>query len=197
MEVREALARRRMTRSFDATPVDQDWLDACCAEALRAPTAGHSAGVRFSSVAASHVDAFMRVATDEAWRRTSPRAAGLARAGAVVLVTSRPQDYLARYREADKVDAGLGERENWPVPYWHTDAAMATMALLLLVEDGGWQSTIWGSFRHADEILRWAGIADEELFASVLIGRADGRDAPSRSLARPVPARRDRVRRVP
>ncbi len=197
MDLREVLARRRMTRSFDATPVDQDWLDDCCAEALRAPTAGHSAGVRLYSVGATHVSEFLHVATDETWRATSPRAPGLARAGAVVLVTSRPQDYLARYREPDKVDSGLGERDNWPVPYWHTDAAMATMALLLLVEDAGWQSTIWGSFRHAAEILRWAGVDDEELFASVLIGRADGRDAPSRSLGRPVPSRRARVRRVP
>ncbi len=187
-----------MTRSFDATPVDQDWLDECCAEALRAPTAGHSAGVRLYSVGATHVSEYLRVATDATWRETSPRAAGLARAGGVVLVTSRPGDYLARYAEADKVRAGLDERESWPVPYWHADAAMATMALLLLVEDAGWQSTIWGSFRHATDILRWAGIAaDEELFASVLIGRADGRDTPSRSLQRHVPSRRERVRRVP
>ena len=197
MELREALARRRMTRSFDATPVDQDWLDECCAESLRAPTAGHSAGVRLYSVGAPHVGDYLRVATDETWRATSPRAAGLARAGAVVLITSRPQDYLARYRETDKVDAGLGERESWPVPYWHADAAMATMALLLLVEEAGWQSTIWGSFRHAADVLAWAGVADEELFASVLIGRADGHDTPSRSLSRSVPSRRARVRRVP
>ena len=35
-----------MTRSFDGTPVDAVWLDDLCAQALWAPTAGNSAGVR-------------------------------------------------------------------------------------------------------------------------------------------------------
>ena len=48
-----------------------------------------------------------------------------------------PQDYLARYGETDKTGSGLDRADGWPVPYWHTDAAMATMALLLLVEESG------------------------------------------------------------
>ena len=185
-----------MVRSFDATPVDPDWLDAACATALWAPTAGNSAGVRMHVVTADLVGAFFERATDARWRRDSPRAPGLSRAGAVVLVTSRPQDYLDRYREADKGDAGLSAESAWPVPYWHADAAMATMALLLLVEEGGWSAVLWGSFRHDRDILDWAGASDESLFASVLIGRADGRDHRSTSLDRPIPPRRARVRRV-
>src|ERR1019366_8333861 len=121
---------------------------------------------------------------------------GLQRAGGVVLVTARVQDYLARYAEADKADAGLSARSSWPLPYWHTDAAMATMALLLLLEEGGWQATLWGNFRHADAVLAWAHASDEELFATVLIGRADGNDTPSSSLRRESLARALRVTRV-
>jgi hypothetical protein len=73
---------------------------------------------------------------------------------------------------------------------------MATMALLLLVEEAGWQATIWGNFRNGDRILRWAKVEDEQLFCSVLIGRADGNDVTSRSLQREVPSRAQRVRRV-
>jgi hypothetical protein len=73
---------------------------------------------------------------------------------------------------------------------------MATMALLLLLEERDWQAVIWGNFRHDDAVKRWAGIEDEELFATVLVGRADGRDVASSSLARDVPARRERVRRL-
>jgi nitroreductase len=185
-----------MTRSFDGTPVDLSWLDELCAEALWAPTAGNAAGVRFRTIDAAHVDDYLHVATDEAWRHESRRYEGLRRAGAVVLVTTRPEDYATRYSEADKASSGLGDRDAWPLPYWHTDAAMATMALLLLLEESEWQATLWGNFRHDDAVRRWAHLDDEELFASVLVGRGDGHDPPSSSLLRTVPSRPARVRRV-
>jgi nitroreductase len=185
-----------MTRSFDGTPVDAAWLGDLCASALWAPTAGNAAGVRFNVIDAKDVDAFFKVATDAPWRARSRRYEGLRRAGAVVLVTTRPQDYLERYSEPDKAASGLGDADAWPLPYWHTDAAMATMALLLLLEESEWQATLWGSFHHDEEVLSWAGLTDEQLFASVLIGRSDGNDVPSRSLERPVPSRRARVRHV-
>ncbi|HEY5104033.1 MAG TPA: nitroreductase family protein [Acidimicrobiales bacterium] len=196
MELRELLARRRMVRSFDGTPVDESWLDELCAEALWAPTAGNSAGVRLYTVGASSVASYFQHATDERWRERSRRSDGLQRAGGIVLVTARAQDYLSRYAEADKADSGLSDLSAWPLPYWHTDAAMATMALLLLIEESGWQATIWGSFRYDDAILKWAGIADEELFCSVLVGRGDDSDVASRSLVRDVPTRHERVRRL-
>ena len=185
-----------MVRSFDGTPVNHDWLDDLCAHALWAPTAGHSAGVRMHTVGPSSIGAYFDVATDPAWRATARRAPGLERAGAAVLVTSRPGDYLKRYGELDKASSGLDRRDAWPVPYWHTDAAMASMALLLLLEESHWQATIWGNFRYDRAVLEWAGAPDEELFATVLIGRADGADAPSTSLQRDVTPRRARVRRV-
>jgi nitroreductase len=185
-----------MTRSFDGTPLETDWLEERCAEALWAPTAGNAAGVRMNVVAGEHVDAYFNVATDPSWRERSRRYEGLRRAGAVVLVTTRPRDYLERYAESDKATSGLSDRDAWPLPYWHTDAAMATMALLLLLEESGWQSTLWGSFRHDQAVLAWAKLEDEELFASVLIGRGDGNDVASTSLRRAVPSRRARVRRV-
>jgi len=196
VELRELLARRRMVRSFDGTPVDDAWLDELCAEALWAPTAGNSAGVRLYTLGASSVTSYFSRATDERWRERSRRSEGLRRAGGVILVTARPQDYLSRYAEADKASSGLSDRAEWPLPYWHTDAAMATMVLLLLIEESGWQATIWGSFRHDEAILKWAGIEDEELFCSVLIGRGDNSDAVSSSLARDVPSRHERVRRL-
>ena len=196
MDLATLLARRRMVRSFDATPVDPRWLDDACATALWAPTAGNSAGVRMHTIGADLVTAYFERATDARWRRESPRAPGLSRAGAVVLVTSRPQDYLARYAEPDKASSGLAARSAWPVPYWHTDAAMATMALLLLLDEAGWSSTLWGNFRHDRAVLEWIGAPDESLFASVLIGRPDGQDHRSASLDRVVPTRDSRVRRL-
>ena len=186
-----------MVRSFDATPIELDWLERLCADALWAPTAGNSAGVRMYTLGREHVRDYLDVATDAAWRESSPRYAGLSRAGAVVLVTTRPQDYLARYGEADKARSGLAQRAAWAVPYWTTDAAMATMALLLLIEEAGLEACLWGNFRHERDVLDWAGVADEELVATVLVGRGDGRDRPSASLERDVATREQRVRRVP
>ena len=185
-----------MVRSFDGTPVDPDWLDELCATALFAPTAGNTAGVRMYPVATELVADYFAVATDRQWREGSRRAPGLLRASAVVLVTSRPQDYFARYAEPDKRTSGLGSPDAWTVPYWHTDAAMATMALLLLVEAHGWQATLWGNFRRDAEVLTWAGAENEHLFGTVVLGRGDDSDVPSSSLSRAVPSRRARVRRV-
>jgi nitroreductase len=185
-----------MVRSFDGTPVDATWLAELCAQALWAPTAGNSAGVRFHTVGPELIGEYFDVATDEEWRARARRAEGLRRAGAVVLVTSRRGEYVARYAEADKRDSGLDDESKWPIPYWHTDAAMATMALLLLLEESGWQAALWGNFRHEHAILQWAHIDDEDLFATVLIGKADGNDVSSSSLAREVPSRESRVRAV-
>jgi hypothetical protein len=196
VELRELLAQRRMVRSFDGTPVNTTWLSELCAQALWAPTAGNSAGIRLHVVGPELIGEYFDVATDESWRSRSRRAPGLQRAGAAVLVTSRRSEYVARYAEADKRDSGLEDEANWPVPYWHTDAAMATMALLLLIEESDWRAALWGNFRHESEILRWAGIEEEDLFATVLIGKSDGNDVASASLRRAVPSRASRVRAV-
>jgi len=196
MELSELLRRRRICRSFRSEPVDQTLIDDLCELALCSPTAGNSAGVRMTTVATDQVPAYLNVATDDSWRASSPRFAGLSRAGAVVIVTSRPQDYFERYAQPDKASSGLADPDAWVVPYWHTDAAMATMALLLLLEERGLGATLWGNFRHDADVLAWAGARDEVLFATVLIGARDGGDHPSGSLAREVPTRRERVRRV-
>lgn len=197
MELVDVLRRRRMVRSFTGAPVDEDQLAAMCADSLRAPTAGNTAGVSLTIVPHPSMSAFFDVATDTTWRASAPRAAGLARAGAAVLVLTQPAAYAARYREPDKDDPELGDPAGWPIPYWHADAAMATFALLLLIEDAGWAATFWGAFRHTDAIRRWADApAGDELFGTVLLGHADGRDRRSGSLDRPVLARADRVRRL-
>lgn len=164
--------------------------------ALAAPTAGNAAGVRMTVVARERVDEYLEVATDPEWRARSTRLAGWSRAGALVIVSVRVAEYLARYAEADKDHSGLAARAAWPVPYWHTDAAMATMALLLLIEQADLQAGLWGAFRRSSDVATWAGLEDEELFATVFVGRADGLDRRSASLDRAVPARRQRVRRL-
>jgi nitroreductase len=185
-----------MVRSFDGTPVDPDWLEGACEDALRAPTAGNAAGVRMRIVTAARLGEYFAIATDQEWRAAARRFPGLSRAGGAVLVSVRVDDYLSRYAEDDKAASGLARRDAWPVPYWYVDAAMATMALLLLIEEAGWQATIWGNFRHGERVLTWAGAEDEDLVATVLVGRGDGADAPTSSSRREVAPRAGRVWRV-
>jgi nitroreductase len=196
VDLADLLARRRMVRSFDGSAVDLDLLEGLCATALLAPTAGHSAGVRMRVVAPARLDDLLEAATDAAWRATSTTLDGIARAGAAVVVSSRVGDYLARYAEPDKAGSGLERAEAWPVPYWHADAAMATMALLLLLEEAEIQAGLWGNFRHERRVLDLVGASDELLLALVFVGRGDGADARSASLRRTVPRRRERVTRI-
>lgn len=174
-----------------------DDMAAWCELALRAPTAGNSSGVRFVVIEHPRVGEYFKAATDAQWRNTARRAPGLLRAGGVVLAISNPQIYIERYGEPDKSSSGLSDIDAWPVPYWHTDAAMATMQLLLAIDDAGWSSCFWGNFRNEAAVLNLAGLgAPWRLFGSVLIGRDDGHDVTSPSLRREVEARASRVLRL-
>ncbi|NNN03183.1 MAG: nitroreductase family protein [Acidimicrobiaceae bacterium] len=196
MEFEDLWRRRRMYRSFTGDPLDLTRVSELVAESLRAPTAGNCAGVRATVVGPERLGEFLLAATDEEWRMHSRRLEGLSRAGAVVIFSSLPEVYAARYRESDKADSGLGDVAAWPVPYWHTDAAMATLGCALLCENEGWGVALWGAFRHAEALHRFAHLENEEIFATLFVGIPDHRDPPSSSLARTVPTRAQRVRRL-
>lgn len=186
-----------MVRSFTGDAIDTDGLTSLCVDALRAPTAGNARGTQFVVVDGDLLASFFAVATDATWRERASRAPGLARAGAAVLALVDPAAYLDRYAQPDKAPSGLADRAQWPLPYWHADAAMATMALLLLIEERGWGACLWGAFRHQRAILDFARANDGlELFATVLVGVPGSEDRRSGSLDLVHRPRADRVRRL-
>jgi len=195
MDVRDALRRRRMTRDFDGTELDEDRLASLCDDALRAPTAGHARGVELVVLAgATGVARYLEAATDDDWRASSPRAAGFASAGGAVVVLCDPPAYAARYAADDKAAAGLGDEAAWPVPYWFGDAAFATMALLLLAEADGLAACFLGAFRREPEVLSALDAPKgRRHFGAVLLGHAAPTEARSASLDRAGPPRADRV----
>jgi nitroreductase len=198
MDVARALEQRRMQRSFDGSPVDEQLVESLLVTSLRSPTAGHARGVAWRfGIGPDEVGAWFDVATDEPWRTTAARAGGLARASAVCVATCDPAAYVARYAEADKAGSGLGTGpEAWPVPYWIGDAGAACLALLLLAEERGLAACFLGAFRRDEHVRALLGLSDSELiYGTVLLGRADGRDHRSASLDRPGPTRAERVRR--
>lgn len=158
MELREVVRRRRMVRRYDTRPVDPALIDRMLEHAVRAPSAGFSQGW-----------AFLRLDTPDDvarfWRATSPDPDasnawldGMRTAPVVLVPLSVKDAYLDRYAEPDK---GWTDRDEarWPVPYWHTDTAMAAMLALLTAVDEGLGACFFGipaeripAFREAFDV---------------------------------------------
>jgi nitroreductase len=181
-----------MVRSFAAVPLQPGLVERLLGDALRGPTAGNTRGIAWVVLEGGETSAYWDHATTPAWRATSRRFAGLARAPVVALSLCSPPAYLERYGEPDKSRAGLGGPETggggaeaWPVPYWFGDAAFSTMLLLLGVAGEGLGSAFLGNFRGEDALLGSLGVPEGwRLFGAVLIGVPDGLDHESGSLGR-------------
>ncbi len=198
MELHEAFRRRAMVRSFSDEPVEQDVLERILADAMRSPTAGNTRGTAWVMLEGREQTAlYFDTATDEEWRRQSGRWEGLQRAPVVLLSYSCPNLYVDRYGEPDKVSSGLGEdATSWPVPYWTGDAAFGVMAVLLGAVDAGLGACILGTFRGEAALNERLCVPEGWLlFAAVAMGKPDGNDHPSQSLARNGPSDSQRIHR--
>jgi nitroreductase len=186
MELTEAVRRRRMTRNFSGRPLGPGVLDGLLATALRAPSAGNTQGREFVVLEGpSQTGMYWQAATDQAWRDSSRRFAGLSRAPAIVLPFADPAAYTARYAEPDKA-RGDGPPVEWVVPYWWVDTAFATMSLLLAAADGGVGAAFLGNFRGEEALRSALGVPDGlRWFGAVLVGEAAEPDPPSTSASRP------------
>jgi nitroreductase len=135
MELDEVIRARRMVRRYSDEPVDPAVVERALGRAVRAPSAGFTQGWAFLVLdRPADVVAFWTAATPPG-RGTDAWSSGMRRAPVVVVPWSSQQAYLDRYAEPDKgwSDDGTG----WPVPYWHVDAGMAAMLMLLSVVDDG------------------------------------------------------------
>jgi nitroreductase len=166
MQLRDVIRRRRMVRAYDpARPVPRDVIDDLLELAIRAPSAGYTQGWRFLVLdTASARDSFW-AATAELDPPTKPGAspepsvstkpgappkrtadpwlAGLRTAPVLIVVFSDKEAYLDRYAEPDKGWTNRDE-SRWPVPYWHVDAGMAALLILLGAVDSGLASCFFG-----------------------------------------------------
>jgi nitroreductase len=218
MDLHEAIRHRAMVRSFAPDPVDPLLLDSVLQAALRAPSAGNTAGTSWVVLeGADQTSVYWDSTTDQAWRATSARWPGLRRAPVILLAYASAQAYVARYAEADKAgskggsragagagpgagagtgpDLGLDAAE-WPVPYWVGDAAFGVMTVLLCAVDASLGACVLGNFRGEDALADALGVpAAWRLFCAVVLGHPDGQDHPSRSLHRPRPDPDQRIHR--
>ncbi|HMD45606.1 MAG TPA: nitroreductase family protein [Acidimicrobiales bacterium] len=195
MELRDAVRRRRMVRSFSPEPVDDELLGRLLDDAGRAPSAGNTGGTAWLVLRGPGETAqYWAHTTTAPWRERSTRWPGLSRAPVVALSLTSPEAYVERYGEPDKAGSGLGPvgsgpgeggEAGWPVPYWFGDSAFATMLLLLGATDAGLGAAFLGNFRGEPELLGALGVPPEwRLFGAVLLGHPDGGDHPSPSTGR-------------
>lgn len=144
-----------MVRSYTDASVDPAVVERALRHAVRAPNAGFTQGWGFLVLdTPADVRRF--------WAATSPGGeadlerpsrwlAGMSRAPVLVVPCSSRRAYLAHYAEPDKrwtahddTDPGLSAGERWPVPYWHTDAAMAGLLVLQTAVDEGLGGCLFG-----------------------------------------------------
>jgi Nitroreductase family len=187
-----------MVRSFDGSALDPAVVASIFETSLWSPTAGHARGISWITlVGPESVARYFDAATDAAWRASSPRFGGLAKASAIGICLMDPLRYVERYQADDKAASGLGSGEDeWPIPYWIGDAGAASLAALLLVEEHDLAGCFLGAFRYQESIKSAFDVPPTcEIYGTVLIGRAGHGDQRSASLNRPGPSRRDRVRR--
>ena len=142
MELRDAVRRRRMVRTYDpGRPVPREMVEELLNLATRAPSAGHTQGWRFLVLdEPGRRETFWTATSDgapDAWL------ARMQTAPMLVIFFSDRQAYLDRYAEPDK---GWTDRDEarWPVPYWHVDTGMAAMIFLLAAVEQGLGACLFG-----------------------------------------------------
>ena len=148
MELSDALRARRMVRSFRTDPVDDASLERILDAGRRAPSAGHSQGWAFVVLdTPEDVRRFWTAATDDV-DDPDPWLAGMMTAPVVVVPCSRRAAYVERYAAPDKAGTrrrnGSPAGDPWNVPYWHMDAAMASLLILQTAVDEGLGACFFG-----------------------------------------------------
>jgi nitroreductase len=183
-----------MTRRFATTALAPELLDELLDLARRAPSAGYSQGVHFLVLSGEARERFWRTTGADEWFADvqSGVRGGVLDAPVVVLPLADPLAYTSRYSEGDKAGHGLELAENWDVPFWLTDAAMATQNLLLLAQDRGLGALYFGIFRNARAALDELGVPAHVLqVGAVAVGHRAPDDTVSGSAR--TRARRDSV----
>ncbi|HET6152733.1 MAG TPA: nitroreductase family protein [Marmoricola sp.] len=145
MEFQDVVDRRRMIRNYAERPVDPAIVDRALHNATHAPSAGFSQGWGFLVLdTADDVRRWWSVTTDAAsLADPDDWLTGMMRAPVVIVPCSSKAAYLDRYAERDKGWEDRAEA-HWPVPFWHMDAAMASLLILQTAVDEGLGACFFG-----------------------------------------------------
>jgi nitroreductase len=145
MEFQDVVDRRRMVRNYSDEPVDPAIVERALRNATHAPSAGFSQGWAFLLLdTPDAVARWWEVTTDDESRANPDEwLRGMMRAPVVIVPCSSKAAYLRRYAEPDKGWTDQAE-ERWPMPFWHMDAAMASLLILQTAVDAGLGGCFFG-----------------------------------------------------
>ena len=145
MEFQDVVDRRRMIRNYADRDVDPDVVERALRNATHAPSAGFSQGWGFLLLdTPDDVRRWWTVTTDPAaLADPDDWLAGMMRAPVLIVPCSSKAAYLTRYAEDDKGWEDQAE-SRWPVPFWHMDAAMASLLILQTAVDEGLGACFFG-----------------------------------------------------
>jgi nitroreductase len=138
-----------MVRRFTDEPVPREVVERIVEAAQHAPSAGFSQGVSFVVV----TDSTMRKRIGElCGEHEGYVAAGfdpfVSQAPVQIVVCTSESVYKERYREPDKRPDSAEPEMEWPVPYWHTDAGMALLLVLLAAVNEGLAGAFVGTWEN-------------------------------------------------
>lgn len=187
VELAEVLRRRRSIRAFRSDPLPEGMVEDMVAAALRAPSAGNTDGWAFVALEGREQTSRYWDVTLPLERRDSFPWPGLLDAPALVLPLCRPDAWVTRYGEPDKVRSGLGAgTDAWSVPYWWVDTAFAAMLAQLAAVGAGLGTCFFGLFDHEDAVLAALGVPPGwRAIGTIAVGWPDPeRDRASRSVQR-------------
>jgi nitroreductase len=193
MEFQDVVRRRRMIRNYADTPVDRAVVDRAIRNATHAPSAGFSQGWGFLVLdTPADVHRWWAVTTDPAdLENPDDWLTGMMRAPVVIVPCSSKAAYLQRYAEPDKGWTDKDEAR-WPMPFWHMDAAMASLLILQTAVDKGLGSCFFGIPPDREQAVRREfGIPDTyDPVGVITIGHrvddAGNAGSPSRRQRRPL-----------
>lgn len=178
-----------MVRAFTDEPVGLEEINALVDLMRRAPSAGNSQGMAVVALEGAEQTARYWDVALPAERRSEFRWQGLLTAPVLLVVLVRPEAWLERYAEPDKVGAGLGgDADAWPVPYWWVDAGMAVEHVLLGAVEAGLGACFFGLFQHERPVLEELAVPDGwRAVGTVALGHP-APDEPGLSASRPRPS---------
>ncbi len=154
MEFSDVVRRRKMVRNYTAEPVDPEIVDRALANATRAPSAGFSQGWGFLVLdTPDDVRRYWSATAGEGVEDPDEWLAGMMRAPVVIVPCSSKAAYLRRYAEPDKGWTDEDEAR-WPMPFWHMDAAMASLLILQTAVDEGLGACFFGVPPEEEAALR-------------------------------------------
>ena len=148
LSVVDAVASRRMIRSFQPDALTVDELELLIDAAHRGPSAGNTRSLELLVLAGDEASQYWDATLSESRRESFPWP-GLLRAPVLLIPYVDPGRYVDRYAEPDKSRTGLGTSVDvWPVPYWWVDGGAAVENVLLTAAALGLGACFFGQFEH-------------------------------------------------